>query len=187
MEQALTGRRVSLRPTTPADKRTIFEWATQSDATPAMMGPPLYPDNLPPTWEEFCEDHLPHFFDGSAPELGRSYLIVVNGEAVGQVYYNDIEVVDGIRRTELDIWMRSEKDCGHGYGSEAILLLCQHLFEQLGVTQFMMQPSVRNPRAIRAYEKIGFVRQNLTAGEAQAIWGVSDYFDSVYMVKTMPA
>lgn len=187
MSAELTGRRVNLRPTTPADKRTIFEWATLSDATAAMMGPPLYPDNLPPTWEQFCEDHLPHFFDGSAPELGRSYLIMVNDEAVGQVYYNDIEEYEGVKRTELDIWMRSEKDCGQGYGSEAILLLCQHVFEQLGVTQFMMQPSARNPRAIRAYEKIGFVRQNLTAEEAQAIWGKSDYFDFVYMVKTMPA
>ena len=50
----------------------------------------------------------------------------------------------------------------------------------------MVQPSARNPRAIRAYEKAGFKRLGLPIGEARALWGPSDYADSVYMVRAIP-
>jgi diamine N-acetyltransferase len=150
-----------------------------------MMGPPLYPDEPIPSWEEFCDDYQPHFFDGSVPKLGRCFVISAGGEEVGQVNYNDIEERQGKKRTELDIWLRSEKDCGQGFGSDALLALCRYLFQHLGVQEFMVQPSARNPRAIRAYEKAGFVILSLSIEEAQAQWGPSDYYDSVYMVMTI--
>jgi len=149
------------------------------------MGPPTFPDAPVPTWEAFCDDYRMHFFDGSAPLLGRSFVILVDGEPVGQVNYNDIEERGGLRRTELDIWLRAERFCGHGYGSDALETLCTHLAREFGVRQFVVQPSARNPRAIRAYEKIGFVRQDLTPEQALAEWGPRDYHDSVVMVKTL--
>jgi RimJ/RimL family protein N-acetyltransferase len=167
-------------------ERPIYEWSAHSDAASAMMGPPTYPDHPIPTWEQFCEDHTPHFFDGSAPHLGRCFIILVNNEPVGQVYYNDIEEHDGRKRTELDVWMRSELYCGQGFGSDALLTLCEYLTRYFGVQEFMVQPSARNPRAIRAYEKIGFARLPLTVEEAREQWGPNDYFDSVYMVKRVP-
>ena len=56
-----------------------------------MIGPPTYPDHPIPTWEEFCDDYKAYFFDGSAPELGCCYVILVGGEPVGQVNNNGIE------------------------------------------------------------------------------------------------
>jgi len=181
----IRGRLVILRPATDQDKRQIYAWLALSDATPTMMGPPVYPDEPIPSWEEFCADYKPYYFDDSAPDLGRCFVISVNGEAVGQVNYNDIEEHQGKKRTELDIWLRSEKDCGQGFGTDALLTLCQHLFLHLGVQEFVVQPSARNPRAIRAYGKAGFVKLPLSIEEAQQQWGARDYFDSVYMVKTI--
>lgn len=182
---ALQGKKVSLRPAIPMDKRMIYDWAAHSDITAQMMGPPNFPDHLAPSWEEFCADYKPYFFDGSAPELGRCFVIMVGDDAVGQVNYNDIGEKEEGRWTELDIWLRSEADCGHGYGSEALLLLCNYLARRLRVTIFMMQPSVRNPRGVRAYEKVGFKALDLTPADAAAEWGPSDYYDSVYMIKEM--
>jgi hypothetical protein len=86
-----------------------------------MMGPPTYPESLPPTWEEFCADYDPHFFDASAQEVEASYIIEVSGDPVGQVNY---EVRDSpVRHAELDIWLRSESDTGHGYGPDALAAL----------------------------------------------------------------
>ncbi len=184
-QNLLAGKRVTLRPATLAERPLIYQWAACSDSTAAMIGPPTFPDNPIPTWEEFCADHKDHFFDGSAPELGRCYLILVNDEPLGQVYYNDIDVYDGKRRTELDIWMRSEADCGKGYGSDALLTLCDYLAAHWAVTEFLLQPSARNPRAIRAYEKIGFRRLDLPLEEAARIWKSNDYFDSVYLFKIL--
>jgi diamine N-acetyltransferase len=186
-EAILRGKTVTLRPATLDDRRAIYEWGSHSDAARAMIGPPNFPDHTVPTWEEFCDDYKAYFFDGSAPELGRCYVILVGDEPVGQVNYNDIEVRDGVRRTEMDIWMRAEQYCGQGYGSDALLTLCEHLASAMNVHTFMVQPSARNKRAIRSYEKIGFTRLPLTTEEARALWGPSDYFDSVYMVKTIPS
>jgi RimJ/RimL family protein N-acetyltransferase len=50
----------------------------------------------------------------------------------------------------------------------------------------MVQPSARNPRAIRAYEKVGFRLLDLPLELARELWGPNDYWDSVYMVRIVP-
>lgn len=145
---------LSLRPATPDDRRPIFEWMTLSDITHFMLGPPHFPDCPASDWEEFCEDYLPHFFDGSAPEQGRCFVIEVDGMAAGQI--NHGEIVEGA--TELDIWMRSSEWVGKGYGTEAIRELCRILKEENGVEEFRIAPSERNVAALKAYEKVGFLR-----------------------------
>ncbi len=175
-----------LRPSAPEDERTILDWLYRSDLTPTMLGPPLYPERPIPPPGEPDGGYEPLYFDGSAPELGRCFLILADGEPVGQVNYNDIHERGGRRRTELDIWMRSEACCGKGYGTDALDALCRYLHERFGVVEFMVQPSARNPRAIRAYEKAGFRRLGLPIDEARSLWGPSDYADSVYMVRAVP-
>jgi diamine N-acetyltransferase len=139
-----------------------------------------------PLPEDSGETFDPHYFDGTAPELGRCFLILVDGEPVGQVTYNDIVERDGRKQVELDIWMRSEASCGKGYGTGALDALCRYLHERFGVEQFMVQPSERNPRAIHAYEKVGFGRLDVPVESARQLWGPNDYRDSVYMVRTLP-
>src|SRR4051795_6406678 len=94
----IQGRQVTLRPAAPEDQRVILHWLFRSDITPTMLGPPLYPERptLPPG--EPGHGYEPHYFDGSAPELGRCFLIVVDGKSVGQVNYNDIHERDGRKR-----------------------------------------------------------------------------------------
>jgi RimJ/RimL family protein N-acetyltransferase len=183
IENAILGARVALRSAQIFDRRPIYEWLVHSDIAATMSGPPTFPERPVPTWEEFQEDYLPHYFDDSAPRLGRSFIIVVDGEPAGQINYNEIELRGGRTQTELDIWMRSADYCGRGYGGDALDTLCRHLSQRFGVEAFMVQPSARNPRAIRAYEKAGFRRLQGTLDEAHAVWGPSDYVDSVYMIR----
>ena len=182
----IQGDGVVLRPATIVDQRQVYEWLAHSDIASAMNGPPIYPEKPIPTWDEFSDADCLNYFSDSAPQLGRCFLILVNDEAVGQVSYNDIHQHSGRTRTELDIWMRSEKDCGHGFGPRALLLLCGYLGERFGVQEFMVQPSARNPRAIHAYQKIGFEPLGLSVEASRELWGPNDYVDSVYMVLTRP-
>ena len=69
--------------------------------------------------------------------------------------------------------------CGKGYGTDALDALCLDLHRRFGVQDFMVQPSARNPRAIHAYEKIGFVRLGLPIEEARALWVAR--FESLYI------
>jgi RimJ/RimL family protein N-acetyltransferase len=46
-----------------------------------------------------------------------------------------------------------------GYGSEALRLLVQYGFETMRLHRIWLRVLATNPRAIRAYEKIGFVHE----------------------------
>lgn len=172
----IKGKRTTLRPATLEDRRTIFEWGHDSDVAPF-----IYPSGgATKTFEDFCADWKVHFFTDEAPELGRMFVILYEDSPVGTVAYNDI---DPKNRVELDIWMNSEANCGRGFGPDAINALCSYLTVEFRVRTFMMQPSARNPRAIRAYEKAEFVRTPATPEQIRAEWGGVDSEDSVLMIR----
>lgn len=172
---------ISLRPAVASDRRQVYEWLAKSDVTPSMMGPPDYPDLSIPTWEEFCADYLPHYFDDSEPLFGRCFIIVADGQDVGVVCYNAIG--EQRRFTELDIWLRAEVDCGKGYGSDALRHLCAHVREAYGVDEIIVRPSKRNRRAIAAYRRAGFELLPLTHAEQRMKFGEGDCEDSVVLLK----
>ncbi len=177
------GPTLPLRPAVVSDRRQVYEWLAKSDVTPSMMGPPDYPDLSIPTWEEFCADYLPHYFDDSAPYSGRCFIIVVDHQDVGVVCYNAID--EQRRLTELDIWLRAEVYCGKGYGSDALRYLCVHLQEAFGVDEFILRPSKRNQRAIAAYRRAGFELLPLTPAEQRVTFGEGDCEDSVVLLKRL--
>jgi RimJ/RimL family protein N-acetyltransferase len=182
---AIEGMIVGLRPSCEADRQAVYDWLAASDVTPSMMGAPTFPEVAPPTWAAFCADYGPGFFDGSTPESVGSYIIEAGGEAVGQINYEISHGSD--RAVELDIWLRSEADCGHGYGPDALATLARHLLDSIGATEFVIRPSKRNPRAIRAYQKAGFALVPMTTKEQTALYGPGDYADSVVLRKRLSA
>jgi hypothetical protein len=71
----IRGSLVTVRPAREHDRRAIYQWLAESDLTPSMLGPPNFPDAPEPTWDQFCEDYGPDFFDGTRQEVGRSFII----------------------------------------------------------------------------------------------------------------
>jgi diamine N-acetyltransferase len=179
----IRGSLVSLRPAEERDRRAIYQWLAESDLTSSMLGPPHYPDAPVPTWNEFCGDYAPLFFDGTRPEVGRSYVIEANGEPVGHVSHDTRHLPSCT--AELDIWLRSGEACGRGYGSDALVALVRHLNGVFGIIEFIMRPSKRNARAIRAYTKAGFERLQLTTEQQAEIYGPGDYNDTVVLYQTV--
>jgi RimJ/RimL family protein N-acetyltransferase len=180
-DDLLQGNVIYLKPATLSDKRAVYEWSAQSDITKCIMDPPLFPDNPVPTWKEFNQDYKDNFFDGSQQLLGRGFLICTDCETVGFTNYNDIFLDEGF--TELDVWLKSDEYCGKGYGTDAILTLCKYLKALYDLKYVLMEPSARNPRAVRSYQKIGFIDAKLSAVEAEAKYGPRDYHDGICMIK----
>ena len=149
----LIGATTVLREATEADRQIVFEWLAHSDLTPSIMGLPRFPDHPIPTWEEFCADYRPHYFDDSQQDEGRCFIIVTGETDIGVVCYNTLRTD---RTTDVDIWLRSEADCGKGAGSDALRTLTDYLSREFGVTRVVISPSARNHRAIAAYKKAGF-------------------------------
>jgi diamine N-acetyltransferase len=175
----LKGSRVKLRPAALEDRRAVFEWGHTSDVAGWVNLPP----QTVPTYEEFCEGWKDFFYDGSSRSIGRIFVIGAEGRPVGMIAYNDIDEVN--RRSEIDIWLSCEASCGQGYGPDAALLLSEYLRAEFGLREVWAQPSARNPRSIRAFEKAGFVRLELGSKDEFLEYGPRDYEDSVLMVKQL--
>ncbi len=56
----------------------------------------------------------------------------------------------------LDLFLGVPEKWGKGLGTGALRLMLAHLFETRGARRVVVDPHVDNPRAIRAYEKVGF-------------------------------
>ena len=172
----IQGKLVTLRLARLEDRRSVYDWMAQSNITSDMLGPPTFPDVPASSWEDFLDDYQSYFFEGPPSADGRCFIIEYDHLPVGHINYNDLE--DEGRQVELDIWMADRKFTGKGYGPDAIHALCDFLHQHFGCTRFIMAPSARNPKAIKAYEKAGF--------SALPEWPkgfVGDYDDAVVMMR----
>ncbi len=170
--------RLSLRFAEMTDRPKIFQWLTQSNITPSVMGAPLFPDQPIPTWQEFIEDYTDTFFDDRGNEKGRNFILLLGTNEIGTIGYDNL---DQERRTvDIDIWMKEEKYCGHGYGTEALNGLTEHLHANFDIQTFRLDPSARNKRALRAYAKAGFSIDSGYKWDRRP-----DYHDSVSMKREM--
>jgi len=153
----IKGEKVTLRPMTADEIPLFYKWATRSDATPFW-----YEDGVIPTLEQFLDDWQPHYFNSSQPEAGRCFAIIVDGRAIGQVNYNQIDRTND--SVELDIIIANDADKSKGYGSDALKTLSQYLIEDMNIKIPYIIPVISNHRAIRAYQKAGFkiVKQVIT-------------------------
>ncbi len=69
--------------------------------------------------------------------------------------------LDGIRWTHGDAWvgigLGEREYWGKGYGTDAMRILLRYAFEELNLHRLSLSVFEYNPRAIRSYEKVGFV------------------------------
>ncbi len=72
---------------------------------------------------------------------------------------------------EHDAW-------GHGYGSEATALMVDHAFGSLGLHRVALTVFAFNERAIRSYQKVGFV---VEGSAREAIWRDGHWWDEIHM------
>jgi diamine N-acetyltransferase len=178
MKEYLTGEKIKLRPATILDRENIFLWLTKSNLTKEMMGPPKYPDSKIPTWDEFINDFYEYYFNGSHPLKGQCFIIEHKGQEIGQINHNEINLIE--KSADLDIWLNDEAHGGKGYGTEAIKVMCNYLNKEFGCRKILLSPSKRNLRAIKSYEKAGFVMTGIKPDSNKM-----DYEDNVILVKTI--
>jgi diamine N-acetyltransferase len=64
-----------------------------------------------------------------------------------------------VRSAELGIFIGDQAFWNRGYGTEVMRLLLVHGFATLNLNRIYLRVFADNPRAIRAYEKAGFVHE----------------------------
>lgn len=136
----------------------------------------FFDDCVESTWEEY-KDQEDEFYSGIKSK--NSYLLIeYENEIIGTVShsYNQAKV----ENMEIDIWFRSIKNTGKGLGTKTLLILTDYLNMEYGIKTFIIRPGKKNLRAIRAYEKSGFVTMptfdsSVYYGDDVGEWGDGDY------------
>ncbi|MDO9445662.1 MAG: GNAT family protein [Dehalococcoidia bacterium] len=127
-------------------------WMNEPD-TVHLMGGVAYPisllaeedwlrTRLEPSWDEGVFLAIEAIDGPEAVVIGTIELRHLNAEA---------------RRGEVGILIGQPEYRGGGYGTEAMALLCGFAFAELGLQRIELNTSEFNTRAVRAYEKVGFV------------------------------
>ena len=183
--QMINGNKVELIPATLEDRPRVYEWCFQSETTLCHSGAPNYPENPIPSYEEFyaSDEHgyMEYYFTGTKPNAGRGYLIVHRKEPIGFISYCSFHLKPAM--AELDIWIKDEANCGKGFGVDALMALSEYLNREMGIRKLIIAPSVRNTRAVRAYEKAGFEKTEQGMGEFLSEKYVSTYENGDYGVE----
>lgn len=112
----------------------------------------------------------------SPDALAYSIVEAASARLVGFTTFSALDIDNGsvlfhITLGEHDAW-------GRGLGSEATELMLEHAFERLGLHRVGLSVFSYNERAIRAYEKAGFVIEGRLR---DAILREGRYFDEVQM------
>lgn len=121
------------------------------------------------------------WFDGLLKDTSRAtyfYCIAAreSGELIGNVGLKDVDT--RCRSAELGIMIGDGANQNRGYGTDAMLTMLRFSFEELNLNRVMLRVHEDNVRAIRVYEKVGFVHEGRLR---QAQWKSGRYYDILIM------
>jgi RimJ/RimL family protein N-acetyltransferase len=88
-----------------------------------------------------------------------------------------------LRSAEVGIFIGEKVHWDQGYGTEAMRVLLDHSFNTLNLNRIALQVYEDNPRAVRAYEKAGFIHEGR---ERQGMYKNGHYVDIIWMSVLRP-
>jgi RimJ/RimL family protein N-acetyltransferase len=149
-ECILQGAKVRLRPLEERDLPKCVVWMADREVTRwlAAMGEA-------PTLEDEREWYDRRRAD---PECILWGIETVDGRLVGNV---ELRLTPAARRAELGIVVGEKSQWSRGLGTDAVRLVLDYAFGELGLNRVDLTTDEENARAIRCYEKCGFVREGL--------------------------
>ncbi|MER6470083.1 GNAT family N-acetyltransferase [Streptomyces collinus] len=147
VKPVLTGRKTVLRPFTEADAAAMWEIVGDPEVVRFTFEPST----------ELTEEALRTWYGSRAGAPDRLDLAVTDpetGEVLGEVVLYGYDP-DGRSCTFRTII--GPRGRGRGIGTEATRLIVAHAFGELGLHRIELAAWAHNRRALRVYEKVGFV------------------------------
>jgi RimJ/RimL family protein N-acetyltransferase len=133
-----------------SDLPKFVEWLADREVTrwlAAMGDPPTLQDEY--DWYERRR---------SDPDGVLWSIETLDGRLVGNT---ELRLNQQANRAELGIAIQDKTEWSQGYGTEAVRLVLSYAFRDLKLNRVELTTDEVNHRAIRCYEKVGFVREGL--------------------------
>ncbi len=145
------GNGIYLRLMTEADTDRIVKWRND----PRVRCRFIYQELFTP------EGHLNWIH--TMIDTGKAVQFIIcekeTDRPIGSVYFRDISPQH--HKAEYGIFIGEADAEGKGYGTETCRLACDYAFATYGWHRIFLRAIADNGRAIRSYEKAGFVREAL--------------------------
>ncbi len=160
------GDRLYLRPIEVSDEFLLRKWLNDPIIRQGL-------DHLPPT-NGVCEQAWIESQPGKAGEYHLGIVVRAGDRLIGTVSLVDIDAIN--RSAELRIMIGDVDYHCRGFGTEAVRLIVRYGFEDLNLNRITLGVFANNPKAIRCYEKAGFV---LEGRFRQALYRGGRYVDEL--------
>lgn len=150
----IQGKRITLRPFTPDDLATLRRWHDDGEVMQYWgERQPLVAASA------FAEELKPGGRFQTFGERGDLCLCDEEMRPIGRFGYRGVTSRD--RHAELLLFIGEPHAWNKGYGPEALIVLMNWLFNHQNMHRVWLTVQAENPRAIRAYEKVGFKREGI--------------------------
>lgn len=140
---------IYLRLMTHEDTEKIVEWRNSDSVRKRFIYQGLFTKESHENWIR------------TMVETGKVVQMIIceigTDRAVGSVYVRDIDNTH--HKAEYGIFIGEKEARGKGYGTAAAKLMVRYCFEELRLHRLFLRVYAENERAIRSYEKAGFVKE----------------------------
>jgi RimJ/RimL family protein N-acetyltransferase len=168
------GNRIRLRAIEHTDLPRFVNWVNDPEVTAGLLLHLPISQTDEESWFETMQKR---------PPAERPMVIEVReGEGWLPIGNCGFDVLEWrVRSAEMGIMLGERSFWNQGYGTEAVALLLQHGFDTLNLNRIYLHVFANNHRAIRAYEKVGFVHEGI---QRQAMYKNGQYID-VFMMSVL--
>lgn len=138
----------------------------------------LIPKNLDMLCDWLNRSHVAEYWDGqvNGKDIAEKYKAHMSSDSVfGYIVHNDGQPIGYVQTYEatkvgegwwadvepgtwgIDQFMADKENLGRGIGTVMVKAFCDFVFQKHEAQRIITDPAPNNPRAIRCYEKCGFV------------------------------
>jgi len=163
----LQGKLVRLRAYEKSDADAMLRWSSDEEVT-RWHGPPNLPASRTQA-EKFIETAL------ASDDAAKYFAIeTLAGDLVGDCGLRKIDWK--CRKAEFFITIGEKQFWDKGFGTDALRIVTRLAFEKMNLNRLWLTVLVDNPRAVRCYEKCGFIREGLLRQESYVDGKYRDVF-----------
>lgn len=165
--EKITGKRIYLRGFEMSDKEIVLKGSNDRESA-----------RLTGTHATFIMPQIEAYIQRNQAGEDRAAWVIctLDDVVVGEVVINQIDSDN--RSANIRIGLYDAQFFGQGYGTEAMRLAVDYGFRKLRLHRISLGVFDFNPRAIRVYEKIGFVREGV---ERDALFWEGRYHNQIMM------
>ncbi len=147
----IVGEKIYLRPVEMEDVNNYVMWLNDEEVRQFLSRITPFNSIREKEWVENL------YKDDKSIILG--IVVKESDKLIGNIGIHGISIPN--RHAVLGIFIGDKSCWSKGYGTEALNLMLAHGFDQLSLHRIYLSVMSFNPRAIRAYEKAGFVKEGV--------------------------